>query len=576
MVSPPEVDAKRRYFAYTGEKKPVNIKTGQSSGWNQADMLDTFDEARAFVAGQSSPLQLGLWLDADDDLVCIDIDEPVPSHDITRILEACNALFGEYGYYLERSISSKGLHLFVRVENASTLFPNQSVYAFGYRADLYTQHQGILITQNTLSKERHIQQVHRLPFIAPSNLEAILEPRRLPSPRKPAARNGHSSLPEHKNRKVNLFLEMMHLFPQFYRPFIEPYIHHETEDKIYLTRPGKPKSEGVSATLFKDTGIVYNFSTNWEALTPNEGMRLYHAICQIYEMDYETLGRIFHRFLLTLSENDPIPITLPKRKQKRYITLKKRFFIASHILLVLTEGEHAIQDIQNSIHERTLLRPDRTTILRILEELVSHKLAQKRKINRRNLYTITPYGNQLLQLIKQQNYDIGILVPILQTIIHKKYQAPLKLLVQTYKPVNQLMLFEESNTPGFFETGKPIKCFKTTNSHGNFNFEENYHEEEYLSFKRETLIKKENLTKRETIHERETFNERENLSAVASPWRSTQAPPCNLGQFLHTCRGIHLYCPRFWDVWRSASSLVGLRFYKWLAFFMGAYSHPPP
>lgn len=445
------------FCGYTAEKKPFSLKTRQSHGWNEADQLVSLNAARRLLQPHD---YLGIFLSETFPLLVIDIDDSVPSNDYARILAACESLFGKENFYIERSLSKQGLHILVKTETFLPEWNRKKGQIFGYNAETYTAHQGILLTEdyelfpNTLDLETFWL------FAMPVRLDhlhdwfIITAPTANQPMRKPYASNLHPLQSVHqKPKKYTIFLELIHLFPSFYMPYLQPFIHHQAnEDEIRLTRSGKDKSEGYSATFFTKTGIIYNFSTNWEGLPLRVGITLHTFIIITHNISAETLAKRFYQFLKTSCQKLRIPI--PKRKRKNYFCIKRKYLYMLLILeYLLQHPNHSvtITEIQNHLESVLFFKIHRTTILRYLQILQSLKLIRKSKLNRKNHYALN-LNNQPLSLRELTLLERGYQLIVLQLLLNLREAAALAILFTPPNVTLSAILHTSRGMPIYIQT----------------------------------------------------------------------------------------------------------------------------
>lgn len=422
------------FCGYTAGKKPFSLKTRQPQGWNEAHQLVSLDEARRALQDQD---YLGIYLNESFPLLAIDIDDCVLPCDYPRILQACTTLFGENNFYIERSISKQGLHILVKTETFAHDWNRKKGQLFGYHAELYTANQGILLTEdhtcfpNTpdfdtfwlFAQPINPDHLHDWFIIHPTN--PISPPKKPYTPIDQPISTIHQ-----KPKKHTIFLELIHLFPSFYMPYLQPFIHHQAnEDEIRLTRPGKDKSEGYSATFFTKTGIIYNFSTNWEGLPVGIGITLYTFIILTHKISAETLAKRFYQFLKTSCKKLRIPI--PKRKRNNYFRIKRKYLYMLLIMEYLLQHPNqpiTINDIQNHLETILLFKIHRTTILRYLQILQSLKLIRKSKLNRKNHYTLN-LNHQAFPLRELTLLERGYQLIMLQLLLNLREAAAIAILL---------------------------------------------------------------------------------------------------------------------------------------------------
>lgn len=422
------------FCGYTAEKKPFSLKTRLSQGWNEADQLVNLPTARRLLRPND---YLGLYLSETFPMLLIDIDDCVPPSDYPRILAVCETLFGEGNFYIERSLSKQGLHILVKTETFCPEWNRQKGKIFGYHAETYTAHQGLLLTEdyelfpNTPDLETFwlfAQPIHTeklYDWFTPSS----------PAPTQIAPKthtpiSSQTSTLHTKPKKHTIFLELIHLFPSFYMPYLEPFIHHQAnENEIRLTRPGKSKTEGYSATFFTKTGIIYNFSTNWKELPTNTGITLYSFIILTHKIAPKTLAKQFYEFLKSSCEKLNIPI--PKRKRKNYFRIKRKYLYLLLILEYLFHNQNqpvTIENIQQHLESILLFKIHRTTILRYLQTLCSLKLIAKSKLHRKNHYSLN-LNNQKLPLREILSLEKGYQVILLQLLLSLRESVALAILL---------------------------------------------------------------------------------------------------------------------------------------------------
>ncbi len=475
-----------RYFCgFTADKVPFSLKTRRRNGWNRPESLVSLEEARTALKANE---YLGLYLCSDANLLVIDIDDTVPTDDEERIYHACNAAFGYRNYFIERSISGRGLHIIVRT--CGTPFSGTG-RVFGYRAEFYTQHQAFLLTERTLHgfDTLSIQEFFESAVPVPSyQLEELLDydffhhrgstrhvsctslhhGTATPSPsstvtssvsayQKGGARHPHSkarSYPRKRPNRRNALLDVVHLFPNFWRPLVAQYHPKRANPKdLYLTRPGKDARKGHSAVIDTESGLCTNFSTNWTGIPTRQAQTFGKFLAQlVYPNDPDgctKLAKQFYRYLKTTAETLGIP--LPKRSYVNYITIKREAVELITLLSILREQSHkrwTYSEILDALTEKLWYRVSERSLRRHLEKLTQFRLVRKLKSNTKQRVCFTTHAvrHPLLHDNTFWNLDTGFQAIMLQLYTHPKFNQTIQFLI-----VESLKRFstQRANNPHF-------------------------------------------------------------------------------------------------------------------------------
>ncbi|GIW60479.1 MAG: hypothetical protein KatS3mg087_1545 [Patescibacteria group bacterium] len=161
--------------------------------------------------------------------------------------------------------------------------------------------------------------------------------------------------------------------------------------------------------LFKQTGVFYNFSTNWEPVGIQEAIPTESFIIRYTQKTPREVGKIIHQYIHQLFTQNGIPV--PRRKRHHYYTIKRKqlreFFI---IEALLDKKTLTTKQIETIIQRKLRYKTHHATIHKDLESLARKQIITKiKKPNYQNLYTIqiNPITAILFDTILTQSYTPG-------------------------------------------------------------------------------------------------------------------------------------------------------------------------
>lgn len=388
--------SKSCWVAFDRNKRVVDAATGKYQL-----RLHPYHAVRRAV-GSPEPLRdyyLGIHLGADTDCLCIDIDEMLTPSEIETIRQRIETAAGHHDFTMEYSMSGN-LHIFLRIpfQEVPEPFRRAKGQFMGYPAEFYAAGQSVLLTENWIDGTKPLETIKQ-----PIAWCAIAEWCKAEQPLHTTTKKPTQSL--HQPKRHNIFLDIMHLFPSFYAPYLYEFTPEQTgahHDRVHLRRPGKHK--GISATMFLDTGVVYNFSTNWTELPHQQGLSLAQTIAQIHKMTLKQVAKKFYQYLTQTSRALGLPI--PRRKNKLYYNIKKRHYYEFLICLSLLENENAtIHQLVNLLQDATQKKISPVSLQKQLYELMQQELVQRNRIPNTNKYgyTLTQKGKDIIEaLLKMQ------------------------------------------------------------------------------------------------------------------------------------------------------------------------------
>lgn len=341
----------RCWVAFDRQKRTVDIATGKLGlRWRN------YHEVRRWV-GEPEPLRdyyLGLSLTAETNCLCIDIDELLSEQEVIQIASELKKQVGHNDFSIEYSMSGN-LHIFLRIQTKEIPkeFRRGRGQFKGYPAEFYAVGQSILLTEQWTAGTKPVYNLQR-----PVKWNSIANDCVCNTNDSESNAQHETNEQLYQTKKRNIFLDILHLFPSFYAQYLKNTFveeHCANNDRIHLRRPGKDR--GISATVFIDKGVVYNFSTNWPDIPHHQGITLAEFIANQEKISLRQFARRFYQYLKQTSRTLGIPI--PRRKDKLYFTIKRKHYYQFLTALVL-------------FHECTV---DLETLRETLQTLTQHKIS---------------------------------------------------------------------------------------------------------------------------------------------------------------------------------------------------------
>jgi predicted transcriptional regulator len=398
----------QKRFARNSHREPLHWDT----------LIHTLQENKSLYAG--------IRLHHDLKILCIDIDAretPLTEPQAREYIRIFEELLG--ATCIPELSKNNGLHLFFPYtgtlpEQGREKGIRKEILDIPHTIEWYWHNQAILISNKNLAPWRDWSS------LSPTTAETVLKliPRRKNkkqtqttcppqnekrSPDKTQTTNRERAKEYRKSytKRKNAWFELLPFLPELHRPLYADRIVREDDEKIFLRRPGKEK--GHSAVLFKQTGVFYNFSTNWDEVGIEEAIPTESFLIRYTKKTPHEIGKTIHQFIYQLFTQNNIPI--PRRKRYRYYTIRRKLireFVIINILL--KKGTATTKEIETEINQTLRYQTHHATIHKDLETLIRKQLITKiKQPNNQNLYTIQPNALTTLlhDTILSENYSTG-------------------------------------------------------------------------------------------------------------------------------------------------------------------------